>query len=193
MATIQRRLKQGTTYRIARTTAGDGTLSKASGIRRVPASTVAGSATYAADGYAQIDGDSVYDLIDAVALPTGPAPASLVVGTTANARRLVAAAAADNGVPTLVTQGAPTFGARRVNLFAKNTAAGTATVGLYLWSDAAQQWFADTVTMSLDAAVDGGRACKIAVDVGRADRIYLRAHTQAGGATVDAWAESLED
>lgn len=193
MATIQRRLKQGTTYRIARTTVGDGTLTKASGIRKVPASTVTGSATYAADGYAQIEGDSVYDLVDAVAQPTGPAPASLVVGVTANDRRMVAAAVADNGVPTLVDHGKPTYGARRVNLFARNTAAGTATVALYLWSDAALQWFADTVTMSLDAAVDGGRACKVAVDIGRADRVYLRAHSQAGGATVDAWAEALEE
>lgn len=193
MATIQRRLRQGTTYRIARTTGGDGALTKASGIRRVPISTTAGSATYAADGYAQPQEDAVYDLVDAVAQPTGPAPASLVVGTTAAARRMVAGALADNGVPTLVTQGQPTWGARRVNLFAKNTAAGTATVALYLWSDAAGQWFADTVTMGLDAAVDGGRACKVAVDIGRADRIYLRAHSQAGGASVDCWAESFED
>lgn len=193
MATTSKRLKAGTVYRIARTTAGDGALTKATGVRKVSRSTVADSATYAADGYAQVDNDDLFTLTDARAQPSGPPPESLAVGTTAAARRMVAAALADNGVPTLVTQGKPTYGVRRVNLFSKNTATGTATVLLYLWSDAAEQWFADVITMALDAAVDGGRACKVAVDIGRADRIYLRAHSQAGGASVDCWAEAVEE
>ncbi len=190
--TTTRRLSQGKTYAVIKSGSGDTTLAKSAGVRRVPNSTQNGAAVYPDDGNALIDETANYDVTDGAVYPQGPVPQSIIDAATAAARRILAAVAADNGAPSTDAHGKALRNVRLVNLLAK-VSANTAAIAVYLYSSTSGDWYLDTITMALDAATDGGRGVKVAVDVGRFDRIYLRATGMSGVGTVDAWVELLED
>jgi len=188
--TTTRRLSQNKTYAVVRSGGGSATVAKTTGQRRLPASTQTGSATYAADGQAQILEAGNYDVTDGAMYPVGPQPQSIVDAATAAARRVLAAVDADNGAPSLVTHGKALYNARRINIFAK-IAANTATLSVYLYSATAGQWFQTSYALGLDATADDGRSLVLALDVSGGERVYLRTINTLGA--IDAWIDLLED
>ena len=119
-------------------------------------------------------------------------PKSLVAGSTAAARRVIADAVAANGVPTTSADALNIFQFRSIDVVAKCTGGGGSYDFLVWWYyGVADEWVYDTwvgtTSISTAGGVEGFPIALGSIFSREADGVYLEVKNFAGGGSADLW------